>query len=160
MDRINDLFNEILGDLDRSIARLSQPGAQGEPDAKTERRYFESQRRCYAKAQYHHLQGVTPLPTGTAWLVTSGSRAGLVHRISREGAVLTCNCEAGVNGRCCYHKLLVEVRELDADRADFHDDGLETTDRCGGTLPPAPALRLVPRDDDDDAGYAAMLAAA
>jgi hypothetical protein len=151
-DHINATFNDLLTSLDRTIARLSQPEAQGEPDAKTERRYYESQRRCYAKAQYHHLQGVRPIYSGAAWLITSGSRGGLVHRIHREGGVLVCSCEAGQNGRCCYHKLLVEVAELAADRIDAHDDGLETADPCGGTLPR-------PRDFDDDAGYAAMLAA-
>lgn len=165
-DRINDTFNDLLLSLDSTIARLSQPDAQGEPDAKTERKYFEAQRRGYVKAQLAHLSGTKVIDTGAGWLVASATRAGVAHRVSRIGMVLTCNCEAAQNERLCFHKLLVEVIELAADRANEYDDGLETSDLCGGsfdpepTPPAAPALRLVPRDFDDDAGYAAMLAAA
>lgn len=159
MDRINDTFNDILASLDQTITRLT--GVQGEPDAKTERTYFAAQRRAYAKAQYHHLQGVRAQYTGDAWLIASATRTGVVHRVSRVGLVLTCNCEAAQNERLCWHKILVEVTELAAERADAFDDGVVEWDAGDfDPTPAAPALRLVPRDDDDDAGYAAMLAAA
>lgn len=161
-DRINDAFNDLLTSLDSTIARLSQPEAQGEPDAKTERRYFEAQRRGYIKAQLAHLSGVQVISTGTAWIVPSATRPGVGHRVSRVGLVLTCNCEAAQKERLCWHKLLVEVTELAWDRIDAFDDGLETADDCGGSFEPEPAVRLLPRprDENDDAGYAALLAAA
>lgn len=153
MNRVTATFEDILTSLDVTIARLRQPGAQGDPDAATERRYFESQRRAYAKALAHHLEGVTPRYSGRSWLVPSGTRAGVFHRISRNGEILVCDCEAAQNERLCWHKTLVEVRELADDRQDAHDDGLETADLCGATLPTL-------ADPDDDAAYAAMLAAA
>jgi hypothetical protein len=162
MDRINAQFNDLLLSLDATITRLSQPEAQGEPDAATEKKYFEAQRRAYTKAQYHHLHGVRAIWTGDAWLVASGTRAGVVHRVARVGLVLSCNCEAGSNERLCWHKLLAEVTELAADRADEYDAAPDAGDFEPPPPPPpaAPALQLVPRDFDDDAGYAAMLAAA
>jgi hypothetical protein len=42
------------------------------------------------------------------FLITSASRAGIVHRVSHLHG---CSCEAGVNGRVCWHAALVEVLE-------------------------------------------------
>lgn len=158
-DRINATFNDLLTDLDGTIARL-RAAQQGEPDAKTERAYFEAQRRGYAKAQLHYLQGVRAVWTGEAWLIGSATRPGVVHRVARVGEILACNCEAAQNERLCWHKLLAEVVELAGDRADAHDDGAADVDSCEPepTPPAAPALRLVTFDPDDDAAYAAMLA--
>lgn len=152
MDRVNATFEDILTSLDVTIARLAQPGAQGDPDAKTERRYFVAQRRPYVRAQSHWLAGARPQDTSRAWLVPSATNAGTVYRVSREGSVLVCDCPAAENERLCWHKVLVEVVELAADRQDQHDDGLETADLCGASLP-------ILADPDDDAAYAAMLAA-
>jgi hypothetical protein len=150
-DRINDTFNDLLSSLDGTIASLS--GTQGEPDAKTERAYYAAQRRGYAKAQLYHLQGVRPVWTGEAWLITSASRPGVVHRVARIGEILACNCEAAQNERLCWHKLLAEVVELAGERA------AQVVAAEPDPLPPAPALRLVPPAHlEDDAAYAAMLA--
>lgn len=149
MDRVNDTLNDILADLDVTIARLKRAGAQGEPDATSERKYFEAQRRHYAKAQYHHLAGVRPRSSGRAWLIPSGTRPGLVHRVALVEGIHLCDCEASNNGRSCWHTRLIEAYERAADETDRFDDGLETADLCGGSF-----------DPDDDAAYAAMLAAA
>lgn len=151
MDHVAATFEDIITSLDVSIARLRQPGAQGDPDAKTERQYFQAQRRAYVKALSHWLRGARPQDTGRAWLVPSATTAGVVYRVARQGAVLACDCPAAENERLCWHKILVEVAELADDRQDQHDDGLETADLCGASL--------LAFDPDDDAAYAAMLAA-
>lgn len=160
-DFVNDTFEDLITSLDQTITRLRQPGAQGDPDAKTERAYFLAQRRAYVKAQAHWLAGVRAQDTGRAWLIPSATNPGAVYRIVRQGDVLVCDCQAAQNERLCWHKTLLEVQELAYERLDEHDDGLETSDQCGGTLPPAPVLALVPRprDEEDDVAYADMVAA-
>lgn len=116
-DPVNTILNEVLSDLDGTISRLTGERAQGEPDAKTESKYFESQRRIYAKAQYNHLRGVPATWTGEAWLVPSSSRAEAIHRIARDGDVWQCSCEAGAAGKFCWHKGLVEAHQVAEERA-------------------------------------------
>lgn len=152
MDRVTATFEDVITSLDVMIVRLSQPGAQGDPDAKTERAYFAGQRRAYVKAQSHWLRGARPQDTSRAWLVPSATAAGVVYRVSRQGEVLVCDCPAAENERLCWHKVLVEVVELADDRQDQHDDGLDTADLCGASLP-------ILADPDDDKAYVAMLAA-
>lgn len=118
---VNAVLNETLSDLDGTIYRLSGGRAQGEPDAASERRYFEAQRRAYAKAQYHHLKGVPATWTGEAWLVPSSSRAESIHRVSKAGDVAQCSCEAGASGRFCWHAALASAVEVAHERADVED---------------------------------------
>jgi hypothetical protein len=42
------------------------------------------------------------------FLITSVSRANTIHRVSHEGG---CSCEAGQNGRFCWHQATIEVLE-------------------------------------------------
>lgn len=146
---VDDTFEDVIASLDQSIDRLRQPGAQGDPDAKTERAYFVAQRRAYVKAQSHWLAGVRPQDTGRAWLVPSATNAGTVYRVSRAGEVLSCDCPAAENERLCWHKVLVSTVEYAMDRVDQFDDGLETAELCGAQFPAS---------WEDDAGYAEMLA--
>ncbi len=146
MDYVNAAFNDILAELDRDILRLTQAKGQGEPDVASELKYFTAQRKHYVKAQYHHLQGVRPVPTGTAWLVPSGSRPDQVHRVALVGGVHLCSCEAGTNGLPCWHTRLIEAIERGSELIDMHDDAPLTD--AGDVLPP-----------DDDAAYAPAFAA-
>lgn len=57
------------------------------------------------KASYQLLQGVKPVRDGKSWLVPSGSRTTVVHRIE-DGH---CSCEAGCNNRPCWHLAIVEL---------------------------------------------------
>lgn len=160
-DRITATFEDILASLDATIRRLSAPDAQGDPDAKSEKKYFERQRRAYAKAQLHYLNGRRPTATDSGWLVPSSDPSGPVYRVSRQGAVLMCDCPAGENETLCWHKVACEVAELADDRAELYVASVAADP--APVLPPvpaAPSLRLVPRDMDDDVGYADMLAAA
>lgn len=145
---VDDTFEDVIASLDQSIDRLRQPGAQGDPDAKTERAYFVAQRRAYVRAQSHWLAGVRPQDTGRAWLVPSATNAGTVYRVSRVGEVLGCDCPAAENERLCWHVVLVSTVEYAMDRVDQFDDGLETADLCGSQFPAS---------WEDDAGYAEML---
>lgn len=155
-DRLTDTLEEIIADLDGTIARLSGKPAQGDPDLASERRYFEAQRRAYVRALYHAERGVEATAAGGAWLVPSNSRADTVHRVTRRGEVLVCDCEAGVNGRRCWHAATAECAELVLERADEYDEAPAEPDP--EPEPPAPVLRLVRPDLGDDAEYVAWLA--
>jgi hypothetical protein len=52
------------------------------------------------KAAYHLAGGLDIRPMGTGYLVPSGTRAGVIHRV--EGN--TCSCEAGQSGKLCWHR--------------------------------------------------------
>ena len=64
------------------------------------------------KALYHYLQGVRPLPTTGGWLIPSGTRPGVIHRVSTDHG---CNCEAAAQQQACWHASLCEI--LDAAQA-------------------------------------------
>jgi hypothetical protein len=53
-------------------------------------------------------EAVEVLHSFDGFLITSASRAGVVHRVSH---LTGCSCEAGINGRCCWHQAVVEVLE-------------------------------------------------
>ena len=60
------------------------------------------------KAALHLHEGLAPLATVGGFLVESGTRGGLVHRFS---TVHGCTCEAGRQGRPCWHAMLIEIIE-------------------------------------------------
>jgi hypothetical protein len=79
---------EVIG---RAVAELSTE-AGGEA----------SRVKALNKAQYHLAVGHLPIvPTVSGFLVPSGTRAGVIHRVSTANG--TCDCEAGSNSRYCWH---------------------------------------------------------
>jgi len=60
------------------------------------------------KAIYHLESGVQIVATTGGYLVPSGTRAGVIHRVSETHG---CNCEAAAAGRQCWHQAAVEVIE-------------------------------------------------
>jgi hypothetical protein len=58
------------------------------------------------KAAWYAARGVAAERFSTGHLVPSGTRAGVVHYVSAEG----CSCEAGRNGRRCWHVALVSMQ--------------------------------------------------
>jgi hypothetical protein len=60
------------------------------------------------KAAFNLAQGVQIVPTRGGWLVPSSSRGAVVHLVTRAG---TCSCEAGQNGRKCWHIAAVTMAE-------------------------------------------------
>ena len=69
--------------------------------------------RCRAlnKAQYHMTVGDLPIvPTVSGFLVPSGTRAGVIHRVSTADG-FKCDCEAGANSRNCWHAEVIRILE-------------------------------------------------
>jgi hypothetical protein len=60
------------------------------------------------KATLYMLRGVAPVVTVGGFLIESATRGGIVHRVDH---VSGCSCEAGANGRPCWHAAMVEVLE-------------------------------------------------
>jgi hypothetical protein len=73
-----------------------------------------SSARALNKAALYLHQGVRPEPTIGGFLLSSATRGPVVvHRISAEHG---CSCEAGQNGRACWHASLIEVITTAAER--------------------------------------------
>ncbi len=65
--------------------------------------------RALNKAQYHMTIGELPIvPTVSGFLLPSGTRAGVIHRVS---TVNGCDCEAGRAGRHCWHQQVICILE-------------------------------------------------
>lgn len=58
------------------------------------------------KAALQLHQGISITPTVGGFLIASATRAGTIHRVSH---VHGCSCEAGINGRPCWHAAAVEI---------------------------------------------------
>jgi hypothetical protein len=68
-----------------------------------------SRQHAFNKAAFYLArEAVEVVHSFDGFLITSASRAGVVHRVSHLHG---CSCEAGVNGRVCWHAALVEVLE-------------------------------------------------
>ena len=65
--------------------------------------------RALNKAQYHMTIGELPIvPTISGFLLPSGTRAGVIHRVS---TVHGCDCEAGRAARHCWHAQVICIME-------------------------------------------------
>jgi hypothetical protein len=58
------------------------------------------------KAIYHLTAGLDIFPTTGGFLVPSGTRGGVVHRVSTSHG---CSCEAGAAGVGCWHLSAIEI---------------------------------------------------
>jgi hypothetical protein len=65
------------------------------------------------KAMLQLHNGTVPIPTVGGFLIESRTRPGLVHRVS---TINGCGCEAGRNGKACWHQSLIEIIEAAAQR--------------------------------------------
>ena len=77
--------------------QLADDRPQALPDAPAPR--TPAHERAAAKASYHLAGGLELRRVGGACLVPSGTRGGTVHRVEQG----VCSCEAGQNGRPCWH---------------------------------------------------------
>lgn len=66
------------------------------------------------KALFYLGEGVVIRPTTGGFLMPSGTRAGVIHRIS---TAYGCNCEAGLKGKPCWHAQLLAIVERAQTRA-------------------------------------------
>lgn len=60
------------------------------------------------KAIWHLSTGLEIIPTHGGWLIPSGTRSAVVHRVSVNNG---CSCEAGMAGAQCWHLACVEIIE-------------------------------------------------
>jgi hypothetical protein len=67
-----------------------------------------SQQRALNKALWHLQSGIEIRTTTGAFLIPSGTRSGVIHRISHA---FGCNCEAAGKGLSCWHTQAVAIIE-------------------------------------------------
>src|ERR1044071_10355685 len=66
------------------------------------------------KATLHLHEGIQITPTTGGFLVPSGTRGGVVHRVS---TLHGCGCEAGTSGKTCWHSAGTRIVEKAQTRA-------------------------------------------
>jgi hypothetical protein len=67
-----------------------------------------SQERAINKALWHLQSGIEVRSTCGGFLMPSGTRAGVIHRVS---TVNGCNCEAALKGLTCWHASALAIIE-------------------------------------------------
>ena len=64
--------------------------------------------RALNKALWHLQSGLEIRSTTNAFLMPSGTRAGIIHRISHT---FGCSCEAAAKGNVCWHASAIAILE-------------------------------------------------
>jgi hypothetical protein len=67
-----------------------------------------SHERALNKALWNLQSGIEIRSTTGAFLIPSGTRAGVIHRISHT---FGCNCEAAAKGNVCWHASAIAIVE-------------------------------------------------
>lgn len=67
-----------------------------------------SHERAINKALWHLQSGLEIRSTCGGFLMPSGTRAGVIHRISHT---FGCNCEASAKGLICWHSAAISILE-------------------------------------------------
>lgn len=121
-------LEELIQQCADMLAGLKGQGAQGDPDAKTERSYFTRQMNAYKRALGYWLAGVRPtqLPSG-AYLVPSGSKPGASpYHVEKLGDVWACDATCPGHEWFHWHSAIVAVLEsLRETAAQLDDDGAD-----------------------------------
>jgi hypothetical protein len=105
-------FAELLEDVTNLLAAAQQQ----KPCDKEETGFWRRQLSALNKAEAYWLQGVRPHISAESYLLTSASRPGaLVHRLSKQGGIVVCSCEAGQRALLCWHHMLINVVERAAE---------------------------------------------
>lgn len=120
-------------------------------DAK-ERKFFAARGNACRKALFYYLAGVRPQPSGSDWLVPSGTRGGLIHRVRQSAG---CTCEAGVKHSSCWHEALADACDIAAAGVDLPIDQI----LAGVATVGADEIEAAALTATDDDGLAAQLAA-
>ena len=76
----------------------------------------DAERRALNKAEYNLWLGLSVVTTANGYLVPSGSRDSVIHRVivhaSPDGDTdFKCSCEAGQSGKGCWHTMLIGALE-------------------------------------------------
>jgi len=105
-------FAELLED----VSSLLTAAEQSKPLDRDEIAFWTRQLNALNKAEYNWTQGVRIVLADGAYLLPSASRPGaLVHRLTRQGGILICSCEAGQKQTLCWHHMLVNIVERAAE---------------------------------------------
>lgn len=127
-------FVELLED----VTNLLSAAQQQKPQDKAEIAFWRRQLNALNKAESYWAQGVRPTISGAAYLLASASRPGaLVHRLTRQGGIVVCSCEAGANGSLCWHHMLINVIERAAELESMSAQAAELVSGGGGDITPA-----------------------
>lgn len=126
-DLVARAIEELMQQCHDHIDRLSRQSKQGDPDVKTETKFWLSQYRAFTKALHYWQQGIRPTVSSSgSWLLPSASRPGaVIHECSKHGGVWACGptCKAGARGIFHWHSALVQGIEQAMELADSTDDG-------------------------------------
>jgi hypothetical protein len=105
-----------LAELLDDVTNLLASAQAQKPCDKDEIGFWRRQLSALNKAESYWLQGVRPQIAGDTYLLASASRPGaLVHRLSKQGGIVVCSCEACQRGLLCWHHMLINVVERAAE---------------------------------------------
>lgn len=135
-------FAELLED----VTNLLSAAQAQKPLDKAEIGFWRRQLHALNKAESYWLQGVRPVISGSAYLVSSASRPGaLIHRLTRVGGIVVCSCEAGQKQQLCWHHMLINVLERAAELESLAALSEAEIDRGPDTTPAAARALLATR---------------
>jgi hypothetical protein len=105
-----------LAELLDDVTNLLASAQAQKPCDKDEIGFWRRQLSALNKAESYWLQGVRPQLGGATYLLASASRPGaLVHRLTKQGGIVVCSCEAGQRSLLCWHHMLCNVVERAAE---------------------------------------------
>ena len=116
------ILEGTIRQISETIGGLKGQYAQGEPDAKVERKYFAGQLNAYKRALSNWDRGLRPRAFGNGYLVPSGSTSGKApYYVERRGGVWVCDPTCPYCGETHWHTAIVAVLEQAREQSD--DDG-------------------------------------
>ena len=106
------ILEGTIRQISETIGGLKGQYAQGEPDAKVERKYFAGQLNAYKRALSNWDRGLRPRAFGNGYLVPSGSTPGKApYYVERRGGVWVCDPTCPYCGETHWHTAIVAVLE-------------------------------------------------
>jgi hypothetical protein len=137
-----------LAELLEDVTNLLASAQAQKPCDKDEIGFWRRQLSALNKAESYWLQGVRPQIAGATYLLASASRPGaLVHRLTKQGGIVVCSCEAGQRGLLCWHHMLCNVVERAAEL-----EALATTrEEVSGGSEPTPDVASAPIPHHEEA---------
>jgi hypothetical protein len=126
---VSAAFAELLADVTSLLAAAQQQ----QPQDKEEVAFWRRQLNALNKAESYFVQGVKVTISGPAYLLASASRPGaLVHRLTKQGGIVVCSCEAGQKGALCWHHITINILERAAELETLAND--EAAQRLARTI--------------------------
>jgi hypothetical protein len=127
---------QALAELLDDVTNLLASAQAQKPCDKDEIGFWRRQLSALNKAESYWLQGVRPQIAGATYLLASASRPGaLVHRLTKQGGIVVCSCEAGQRGLLCWHHMLINVVERAAELESLAAQKEAEEEVSGGSEP-------------------------